>query len=74
MMGAAMLKRHRFVRSLWGRPMCTQGSQAQPLCSIQTWSQIVISHCHSQGGRMCMFSVPIQIHTLLRFNVELMGV
>ena len=36
MMGAAMLKRHRFVQSLWslyGVPFgtCTRGSQAQPL-------------------------------------------
>ena len=32
MMGAAMLKRHRFVRPLWGvAEMCTRGSQAQPL-------------------------------------------
>ena len=42
MMGAAMLKCHRFVQSLWAlyrlvvssitlAEMCTQGSQAQPL-------------------------------------------
>ena len=34
MMGAAMLKCHRFVQSLWGAGMCTRGSQAQPLSYI----------------------------------------
>ena len=45
MMGAAMLKRHQFVRSLWALyrlvvSSITWGSQAQPLFQLQT-----ITHC-----------------------------
>ena len=47
MMGAAMLKHHRFVRSLWGlAEMCTRGSQAQPL--LQT------KHAHYKGQALLL--------------------
>ena len=35
MMGAAMLKRHQFVQSLWGWPKCVRGGVRCSPCMIE---------------------------------------
>ena len=53
MMGAAMLKHHRFVQSLWVAKMCTWGNQAQPflMYSKNTFCQGV---CNDGGSHVEM--------------------
>ena len=43
MMGAAMLKRHRFVQSLWGWPKCVRGGVRCSPCIMNNNLQALFS-------------------------------
>ena len=40
MMGAAMLKRHRFAQSLWGWPKCVRGRVRRSPCDSKNLHQM----------------------------------